>query len=717
MQRQDVDLPDPADPAAVAAWGQQMNVAVGAANGHRVRLQQIDAVLTTPVVLGLRSRLQAAAAALAAAQAAADAAAARAQAAEAALLDVVRTRYADAENAVADATKAVADELARLMASATTTAAVTATVDGLGLRERYRAGTATDPPVWDTASIPFRSHDGDAPFDPEIRLPALDGADYPRLLAVLSDLDDAVDAVADVVAAESVHQLVAGNLVRSGASLEIAASGTVTDAPDVVATPAPGHDLTHRVLVLADPDRSPAPSAGLVGTADPLYAGWLAGMLPDPSKVQLGAAAVADDGTVAARTTFSGDALGLDAPGWLRVTGDVGELTARVALVARPRLAAPDATPWTGRIVLDAPEPPAGRIPLAAVTAAGARLRAVMTTARSLTPADLAGSGEDPPGLPSSAQAQAVDAVRAVQAALHDLDDRLARAQGTTSDGTAGLTAALLSACDAGLAEAAPPAAAGPLDLPTLVTLAGAARARLAPRLAAAPFVADPAGPSATVSAARDLLPRLCGAAVPLLLAVPAPTDALVRADLAGADAGLDGGTAAVIRTWLADHARVRPAVAALLDAHDTADALGAASRLRPRASQLPRAASARWAGADPAPTAGLVDLVVVDARGQSGGGHAGDVVAGLAIDTWVQTVPAGGYDSAVAFHYDEPRTDPAQAILVAVAADPRPDRERAAWALGDLVGVVTSTMALARQRAVAAELHDTAAVRIGALP
>jgi len=202
---------------------------------------------------------------------------------------------------------------------------------------------------------------------------------------------------------------------------------------------------------------------------------------------------------------------------------------------------------------------------------------------------------------------------------------------------------------------------------------------------------------------------------VPLMSAVPAPADPLVRADLADSVPSLPAADPRAIRDWLADHARVRPALAAVLDAHDAADALASATRLRPRASQLPRDSAVRWAGTDPAPRSGLVDLVVLKHGVRTSTGLLPDRVSGLAVDTWVQTVPASTRDTAVAFHYDEPRTDPPQSILVAVSADLGTDHGPGTWALGDLVGVVTSTMALARQRAIAADLVDDASVQIGA--
>ena len=79
---------------------------------------------------------------------------------------------ADARSAVDAATKAVADQLALLLSQASTSTALTATVDGLALRQRYRSALASQPPVWDLATIPFRAtsivhpaRSGDHPAD------------------------------------------------------------------------------------------------------------------------------------------------------------------------------------------------------------------------------------------------------------------------------------------------------------------------------------------------------------------------------------------------------------------------------------------------------------------------------------------------------------------------------------------------------------------------
>ena len=72
-----------------------------------------------------------------------------------------------------------------------------------------------------------------------------------RVLQALATLDDAIDAVADAVSAESVHQLLRGNLARSAGSLDAIASGQAPPPElDVVRTPRTGVPVTHRVALL-----------------------------------------------------------------------------------------------------------------------------------------------------------------------------------------------------------------------------------------------------------------------------------------------------------------------------------------------------------------------------------------------------------------------------------------------------------------------------------
>src|SRR5205814_1569371 len=147
-----------------------------------------------------------------------------------------------------------------------------------------QAANASTPPRWDGTTIPF----GVAGTD----FPSSGTTDFAALAAQLSALADTVDAVADLLVAESVHQIAQGNPLRAGATLDAIARG---EAPppelEVVRTPRTGVSVTHRVGVLlapGAPQSAPWPSAAASprATAEPALNAWVAGLLPDPARVR-----------------------------------------------------------------------------------------------------------------------------------------------------------------------------------------------------------------------------------------------------------------------------------------------------------------------------------------------------------------------------------------------------------------------------------------------
>ena len=118
-------------------------------------------------------------------------------------------------------------------------------------------------------------------------------------------LGDVIDAVSDLIMAESVHQMVVGNATRSGAALDAIARG---EAPppefDVIRTPRTGQALTHRLLMLGSMPGSEAvqPPAGWPADtprakAEPLLNAWAGRLLGNPSLVRCSAGFVDPDGS------------------------------------------------------------------------------------------------------------------------------------------------------------------------------------------------------------------------------------------------------------------------------------------------------------------------------------------------------------------------------------------------------------------------------------
>jgi hypothetical protein len=158
----------------------------------------------------------------------------------------------DAEGRLAAARQAFAKLLQAQWAIALESVAAANVVDGLELHRRYRAGRAEN--RWDATTIPF----GDASL-------GFGGDASTALGPALADLADAVDAVADLVVAESVHQMVLGNPLRSGATLDAVATGEVPPPElDVIRTPRRGIGVTHRVIALFDDATAPAWGAAAI---------------------------------------------------------------------------------------------------------------------------------------------------------------------------------------------------------------------------------------------------------------------------------------------------------------------------------------------------------------------------------------------------------------------------------------------------------------------
>lgn len=698
MRTRNADLTtvDPDDTAAARAWASRRAAAQQRLAAAKVELAQLNTTLARPPASTVLGQLSAADTTTAQAQIAATNAATQATTDLGAAAHFESNDLAEDQGAVDAATRALSETLAALLRDASTTSALAATVDGLALRQRYLTGSAT-PTRWDHTTLPFLAEIGDQPLDPELVLPVVNSTDYDQLMAVLARLDAGVDAVADLVTAESVHQLVQGNLVRSGAALDVASTGAVPDTFDVIRTPQDGESVTHRVLLVSDTATPPAWPAetGPAVLADPLLASWLTTLLPAPSAVGLTAARRDPaTGQLGHPYDLTLDQLGLDPIELIRVAADRGELSQRIALLARQHWVAElgDAAN-TGSVDVTSVGAP---FSLAEFVAAAELARGLVGRARALSVEDLSEPTKTPLPVAAATVTELTARVSAVETAL-------------TAD-VAALEAAVAGPDRLAVAEAllhtarwAVPGVTPQLDtdLPALAVLRSQgqrAATELTRRQAGEPFVPVADDPDLTVRRARDRLVALLGRTLPVLIPVSAPTGPAWTAVAGGSP--LSGAEPPALRHWLDAYSRVRPTVAALADAYDLAETWGTGGTLDLAATQLlPDGPGTSWRGADPQPPAGLINIVVQ--RAFSGAPHS---LTGLAVDGWTQRVPATQHQAAVAFHYNQPDASPPQAVLVAVAPDLSAARQPSSWDLETLAEVVLSTLALARQRAVAAE-------------
>ncbi|WP_227376274.1 hypothetical protein [Haladaptatus halobius] len=143
--------------------------------------------------------------------------------------------------------------------------------------------------VRDWENYPFRRSD----------LPARDTNEFASLQAIVAELSDALDAVGDLLTAESVHQLGKGNFERTAASLDALAAGTTPPDPAVVRTPREAVGVTHRTAVLfGDPTTASPPPGWPTGTPVPIT---------DYPAVPVGSASASEDGADSAETVAGVD--------------------------------------------------------------------------------------------------------------------------------------------------------------------------------------------------------------------------------------------------------------------------------------------------------------------------------------------------------------------------------------------------------------------------
>ncbi len=540
-------------------------------------------------------------------------------------------------------------------------------------------------------------------LDPTTVLDAVQaaGADRAVTATVLTSLDDAVDALADLLLAESVHQVVRGNPDRAAAALDTLnrGDGAIVD-PDVVRTPRTGTGLTHRVLVAIGPDAPPAPgwpTDGIRAQVEPAVAAWAGHLLGDPSGLSITVTTLPPADQPAAGATIQTVAVRLGDLGVGALDVVFEPLLPRVLRRARALGAGDGAT-----ADLTAPS-------IAPLLTAAELLRLLLVRARAGTGLDLArpqdrgGVIDGPPptdgtgvlattvtDVDHGAVAARLATARAhLQAAVLALPD-LAVTDPAPDEGTLASTLDTLAAF--GIVVGSDPGRA-PVAA-TVASLKTAAAARLAASTAA------PADPAALFGDGFPVLPLVASPVAPALTAALAvdPVAAIPPAVLAPL-----GGTDHAVESWLEAHGRVRAPIGRLADVLLAARLRHTLAPSRLVVAQLPvepfptadAAHRAQWVGTTfPAPLgADPVTSFVIHALGTV------DPAAGFAVlvvDDLTEVVPAAETTTSIAFGFDAPGARPPQSILLAVPPVPGE-----AWTLDGLADVVGETLDLAKIRMV----------------
>ncbi len=570
-------------------------------------------------------------------------------------------------------------------------------VDGLQLRTAWVGGTIP----WGTAGLPAS------------------GTLRTALETVLGALDDTVDAVADVLLAESVFQIVRGSTDGASATLDAMAQGVRPADPAIVHAPGGGTDLTHRVAIVLGGAAVALPS-GWVSAATPRAAAeprldaWVGSVLGSPANVRCRVTVpggATHEVSLDALSIRPLDVLAMSAA--VSEAGQVSELDLRIIYAALGDTAPAGGTPtvdysraagWSRAAVRTVPE-------WLVLAAAVSR---VIGAARGLAPQDLVrpadATGATGVGLAvADAEARATAAQAALGSAITMLGAAVAAvpAGGTPSPAQlAALRMALRMAAAFGVSGAYPvPGAgvsAGGVDTTVLAQAVSVLDVLTQRQAAASAAAALPASPpptdAARVAAAVAVAGAVFGRDMVFLAGCTPPPASTMSAALA-ASASLVGDAHAVGQ-WVQTVARVRTPMGQWRQMRLLAAAsagFGATSGDQWAIVQLPVASGARW-GALPFATpadrvAGRLSLVL-DRAAQPA---AGDVWYGLIVDEWVELIPNATESTGLALEYNDPGAEAAQAVLVAVP--PTPDATE--WDTRMLADILNDTFDLAKARAV----------------
>jgi hypothetical protein len=515
----------------------------------------------------------------------------------------------------------------------------------------------------------------------------------------LGRLDDAVDAVADLLLAESVHQVLRGSAAGAGATLDSLAKGHRAPEPDVASTPRGGAVLHERVALVVSTETLPPAWDALGPTpralASPELNAWLAGLLGAPEDI---ACTATPEGGAARTVTVAALALQPIDLLLLAAAADAGapsaDLDRRVAGVVAAALGA-DTT-----VEIDYDDAGGEAVSLAEALEVLAEVARALGHARALEPRDLlpperesALAEADPMTAEADGRAGAAELELAgVVTALADAVAVVVGAPAGTDPDLGDLRDALTAAADLGVAGAVP---AGLHDHSApareeLLALAAGVAAALDERAAAAAGAADAtARLRAVFGRAFPVLPRF----------LPPATDLLDTALAAEPDLGPDAD--AVVETWLAGVSRVREPLDSWRQVTVYGRAL-AGGMPRPRIVQLPLEAPARWAALDygggPPHRSGLCSLALFGAVPTAGAPW-----SGLLLDEWPEILPNIEEDAGVVFHYDAPGAQAPACVLLAV-----PPTRAETWSYDVLEETLLHTLETARLRAL--DLSDLGA-------
>jgi hypothetical protein len=574
-------------------------------------------------------------------------------------------------------------------------------VDGLRLNNLWQ----------DTQKDPAQAQQKEQDFF--AKLPSMTDTEKNAVRTELLALHDAVDSVSDALIAESMHQVVRGNPLRSANTVESIAGG---EAPppelEVVRTPRSGIALTHRVVTVfsGDPVLPTAwapPGIPFRANAEPHLNAWVAKLIANPANVHCVVERL-EPGTlkVLESKELRLNQLRLSPLDFIYAVegaegGQQAEIEQRILYTIQRK--ADGFPPGTLLRINPGRKPgwPPTDLSYGEFSELVRTARKLITGARAIDAGDL-----DLPERSTDLSVDIVELEKRVTAAEvflrrtpNDFKAALALPATANLDPVRDL---IIRSAGYGVAGAVPLSAAGnsSTDRQTLFAQAVSIQKEVAQRVdQLTALVAGFNASTATIEARRDhALARLRIVFGKQFLVLPrfaAPNAAELEKAIANSTKVQDGDPLAS-STWFQRMSRVRAGVSRLSASINYAEALNMGEKLKLNIAQLPFGSADRWVGL-PLKTGETLPggrlSIAVQSSAQV------DVhkpLAGLLIDEWVEVVPGTTETTGIALQYDRPNATPPQTILIAVP----PDLE-APWTIWSLQQVLLETLDLARIRAV----------------
>ncbi len=572
-------------------------------------------------------------------------------------------------------------------------------------------------------------------------IPGLPGPFTPEAVAVQTEivhLNDALDAVADLLTSESVHQAVHGNLARTQGAQQALTSPAPPPEPEILRTPRTGRVLTFRVALALDAAAVSGWTATLSprARANPQLNHWLAQHLPEPKDIQWNVKVGAEN----KRQSLVGDAL--EPIDVVLMSGErLGDQSSELEryLIRRYR--------WTQLVAddqetaFDFSSAAPAKTSLASLQPLLARLRRLITRSRAAHAGDWRRSADVAQATPGDPTGSA-SGMPALEH-FNDLTDRVEQSRSDLQAARTALATGLSATGPLRTALEADPTSINnpawrdrleelrrrlfdlvPFGIPEAVSADGLAvtgvlvdrlvqQATIVLKIAADrlqrasdllatsftdPLPTDDAARAIETARRNDLLrqARMDAAGALLgpsfvvlpLFRLPAAQTAEVAQSLAAAPAGEDA-----LEDWMFSASRVRPRIADLVWSLAAARWL-AQPIAAPAVVQLPFRTGAPWIGATFGDALDSGEWLSVAVFGSAALGR--PLLTGLLVDDWTETVPADRETTGVAFNFNRPNAVAPQAVLVAVPPD-----QRGHWIWDDLVGAINEALDLTKIRAV----------------